>query len=288
MSENKTYRKIERLSPSSINKLLTDYRGWYKNYVLGESIPNNIYFEFGTAFHGLLEDFMQGELQEGETISGYAERMYNAGFDKWFVNNKTIQPFWDEELGITQTAAEEWTFKYINKWVGYATVTEKKKGTAAALKENTPKLCEWHLEDEELKVHGYADAYYGKYRWTPASGFLNFHNVDDEVNPNIMRDLMVDYKTSKVDLNTNNTTYYLQAMIYALIFQRAHKRNKLNFVCIDYIKYNEKYFYQVTPEALAKIEKLIKEAWNVVDMINDNPEKYADKPPMKLRLGDYI
>jgi len=286
MEETK-YRKIERLSPSSIIKLLTDYKGWYRNYVLGEKEPDNVYFQFGTAFHGFLEDFFAVEPTSSDNIKSFVERRYTELFDKWFTKNTELHTFFDEELGITLETSEEWTYNYLKQWVDETLPLEKKHGVVKAFNFNKPSICEWHLEDAELKVHGYADAYYGKDKYNVASGFINFHTIED-VNMVEFGDYIKDYKTSKVDRNTNNTKYYLQTLIYALMFTRANKRNKINFVCIDYLKYNQKYFYHVPEHILCSLEKLIKDIHRIIDKINETPEKYFDSPPEKLSLKDYL
>lgn len=281
------YKKVERTSPSNIISFLSNYKEWYRNYILGERIPDNVYFQFGTAFHGLLEDFFNDSPNSGETIKTYTARKYEELFKKWFETNKELIDFFDEEKGITMKSSSDWTYKYINQWVLETLPIEKKYGCEKAFNYNKPSICEWHLEDEELKVHGYADAYYGKDKYNVASGFLNFHTIDD-VSPMEFGHCMTDYKTSKVDRNTNNTKYFLQTMIYALMFKRANKRKLINFVCVDYLKYNQKYYYHVTPSILSSMEKLIKEYWLIVNMINENPEEYRDAPPKKLSLKDFL
>lgn len=281
------YKTIKRLSPSSIIKFLSDYKGWYKNYVLGEKEPNNVYFEFGTAFHGMLEDFFIDK-PHNQSIKEYTTMKYNELWKKWFEDNTTLKSFMDESLGITMSTASEWTYNYLKQWVTETLPLEKKYGSDKAFQYNSPSLCEWHLEDEELHVHGYADAYYGKDKFNISSGTININMVEDDFNPSIFGAVMSDYKTSKVDRNTNNTKYVLQALIYALMYTRINKRKKMQWVCIDYLKYNTKFFYYVTPSMLSSIEKLINDVWLQVVEINNNPEKYFDAPPDKKSLKEYI
>lgn len=269
------YKTVERLSPSSIIMLVSDYKKWYRNYILGEREPDNVYFQFGTAFHGLLEDFFNDKPNDSDTLKSYTERKFTELFEKWFQKNVELQTFFDEELGITMETSEEWVFDYLKRWLKETIPMEKKYGTEKAFSYNSPSICEWHLEDEELKVHGYVDAYYGKDKFNVASGFLNYHTI-------------LDYKTSKLDRNTNNTKYFLQTMIYALIYQRQNKRKSLNFVCVDYIKYGVKHYYHITENILSSIEKLINDAWLIVDKVNENPEKYMEVPPEKISLKSYI
>lgn len=281
------YKTITRLSPSSIIKLLSDYKGWYRTYVLGEREPNNVYFEFGTAFHGMLEDFFNDKPKEDETIKSYTEKKYTELWSKWFEDNETLQEFMNEDVGITMDRAEKWTYDYLKKWVEETIIIEEKKGTEKAFELNSPSITEWHLEDEELKTHGYVDAYYGKDKYSSASGFLHTNTVED-LNPIEMGSLICDYKTSKVDRNTNNTKYFLQTMIYALIYQRQNKRRKIKFISVDYLKYGRKFYYYIPEDMFQRIEKLIKDTWLLVNKVNENPEEYKDKPPMKIRLNDYI
>lgn len=282
------YRKVERTSPSNIILFLSNYKEWYQRYILGIKIPDNVYFQFGTAFHGLLEDFFNDKPLAEDTIQSYTTRKYSELFKKWFEDNNELIDFFDEEKGITMKSSSDWTYNYLKQWVTETLPLEKKYGCEKAFDYNKPSICEWHLEDEGLKCHGYMDSFRGKDKYNSKSAKLTMNMAYDDFDPSLFGNLVVDFKTSKVDRNTNNTKYALQSLIYALMYSRRNKRNKIQWICIDYVKYNEKFFYFVTQKMLDDIQKLIEDYWKIVDVINENPEKYFDSPPEKLKFGDYL
>lgn len=277
--EGNKYREIKHCSPSSILKYLFNYKEWYNTYVLGESTDNNIYFEFGTAFHGLLEDFFNDVPKDGENIVDYTTRKYHELFNKWFIkNNGELHKFMDEEYCMDNF--QDWTFKYFQDWVNQTKELERSLGTAKAFEKNSPSLCEIEMFNEELKLKGIVDAYYGKDKYNPVSRFLNINFLDEG--------LIEDYKTSKLHVNSNPTKYYLQLWIYALLWSKNNGRKVPNFVSVNYVKYSYKFFIPVNKRILSSIEKLIKDINSSIEQINEEPEKYSDKPPKKISFKEYL
>lgn len=280
-------KDIERVSPSMVISFLGEYDKWFNNYVMKVRVPNNIYFETGTAVHEFKEEFFKDFPRDGETIKQYASRKFN---ELWKVlkAKESLKEFMidDEEVnpqGYTYDEIKEWLIDNTKVWVKEVSRVEKGQfkrsgdmdlATGCAYKWNKPCQIEEHCEAEfnGVKVHGYIDAVYSK---------DNFHNGSE----NLTFELH-DYKTSSKNFKTVPTDYYLQLMIYALMYKAM--KNKVEWITVDYLKYSQKYFFKVTDDAMNKIQQLLIDVKAQIDMITADPKKYLDKPPKKLRLTRYL
>ena len=264
---------IERISPSSILSFCSNYKEWHKQYILKEPV-NNIYMAVGKAVHGILEGFFL-EPPKFAQIRDFASDRFNLLWKQEVLNNGELQAFLsDLDAPIKQSDLMAWLYKYIATWVDETERLERTKGTDYAFRLNSPKWVEYQIYDEELKVKGIIDAVIASDRFNKKSKHATF--------------MLVDYKTSSKIRNTLPTGYYIQLMIYALLFHRDKK--KIDWVAVDYLKYNQKYFFRVTDEALKKTEDLITSVWSEMEILNEklkNGEGILDYKP-RTELGKFI
>lgn len=268
MNENK------QISPSEILSFVSNYKDWYSSYILGERVEN-IYTVLGTAIHSFMESFFSVEPRLEDTIPSFATRRFSELFEEHIISNKLLQqhlalpsPYSnDGSPAYTMEEIKEWLSARIQQWVKETKPMEVKYGVVKAYEYNKPTTMEEHLE--KGLVHGYLDALYTTDK---------FHRKSRAI-----KQMVVDYKTSSKKENTLATDYYVQMMIYAYMLHGTKRQP--DWVCIDYLKYGEKYLFRVTEDAVTKIENLI----------NDVHPKILEAYELKdinykhgLSLGSYI
>ena len=264
---------IERLSPSSILSFCKKYKEWHSQYIMGIPI-SGIYLTAGSAVHTILEEFFK-EPPKGAQIRDFASDRLNVLWTREVLNNSEFQAFLSEpDAPFTADELFQWLYRYLLVWVEETERIERTKGTELAFRFNTPEWVEYEIFDKDLKVKGIIDAVISTDKFNVKSKTATF--------------MLVDYKTSSKSRMTLPTDYYIQLMIYALLFIRDGK--KIDWVAVDYLKYNQKYIFRVTEEGLQKTQNLIESVWCEMNYLNEklkNGENILDYKPA-TRLVNFL
>lgn len=267
---------LKHISPSSLNAFLNHYDQWYSRYILGEKIPNNIYMCAGTAVHNFLEDFFEVGPKPGETISSFATRRFSECYAKNLTENKELLQFLSaDDSPYALTDLLSWVEAKIRTWVDETSRIEKKYGAARAFEFNSPCKIEEEIKDfiGEVPIKGYIDAVYQKSKWSRENG-LEFQ--------------IADYKTSSKQMETIHADYFVQLLMYAYVYKRRGKRVK--WVIVDYVKYNQKYFFRVNDALIEALERLVADVWvqmnERVRLHNEGVD--VSKMRTDIKLEDYL
>ena len=268
--------ELKHVSASSLNTYLGDYSEWYKRYILGERIPENIYMRAGTAVHNFFENFYMEEPKEGETIAQFATRRFKECYNEQIKGDSILIDFVSEPDAVYDLdLLKSWCEARVRTWVQETQRLEPKYGAQKAFQYNSPVKVEEELQDfiGEVPVKGFIDAVYAKNRWQKDNG-LQF--------------LLVDYKTSSKQDNTIHDKYFIQLLMYAYIYKRRGKR--VNWVIVDYLKYNQKYYFRVNDKLMEGIERLCKDVWQGmkerIKLHNEGVDVSEMKP--EIKIGDYL
>jgi len=261
--------KIERLSASNINSFINNYDQWYETYLLGKPLEPNIYLVGGTAVHEFLENFYAQGPKTGESIRDFATRRFKECWVEYIENNEEFVKFASEEdAPYTLSDAQKWLTAKVQVWVDETTRLEEKYGSENAYKYNSPVYNEeeFILETGGVSVKGFIDAVFKHDKWKKQRG---------------LEYTLVDYKTSSKQFGTIPAEYYIQLLIYALYYKQ--KRRKCQWVVVDYIKYNSKYFFRVTDDELDKLQLMIQDVWEEIQEVVEKYNRGEDVSEYKPR-----
>jgi len=274
------HRKI--LSHSQMITFISKYKEWYDQKILGNPIPDNIYFQTGTACHNFMEQFFKTPLNV-ETIADFATKTFAECWESNIKTNTKLLEFIDtSETDITLPNLQFWLTRYIQTWVQETQKLEVKYGAKKALEYNSPTFLEEHIVDTELGVQCYIDAQYDVDKWHRASRTLSI--LVPDVAP------IEDYKTSQKQRMTVPTDNFLQTILYSVMKERQNKRTKIHWGAIDFMRYNCKYFVRIDERQKEKVVKMTEDVHEQIKYILSEIDKGNDMMDYKhgLKLGDYI
>jgi len=256
-----------KLSPTAILTFLKSPYDWYRYYILGEPMPDSEYTVAGSIIHKFLEEFFSSQPLKNETIKEFATRRFK---ELWFKIDWTR--FNELKDKLSKTEIKKWLYGYIKSWVDETERLEQKYGTQKSFNINCPTLKEYKIFDKELNIGGIVDAIFTDDRFTPKSKTLNM--------------IIVDYKTSSKTRTTLPKEYFVQLLIYAYILKK--QGNKVDYVCIDYIKYNSRYFLVVTENVYKIIEKFINDVSKEINEVAKYDVEMVKNYKPRTRIDDYL
>ncbi|MBT3407576.1 hypothetical protein HOK68_02870 [Candidatus Woesearchaeota archaeon] len=241
-------------SPSSINLYKQCPRRYYYRYIEKKPSMPNRYTIIGNSVHSVLENFFKinishiNETNYEKELTVFILELMNKEFE-----NTKHQLSKINLLNESSELYDEFNFM-INLWIkNFCTRIQiqlsKSKTFAQSflfIKPNT----EIKLISQEHKVQGFVDAIFKRKKG----------------------DILVDYKTSKKDIMTED--YITQLSIYALLYYQNYKKLP-NKVGVDFLKHGKMHFIDVDQDLLkkAKLEcELIKINTQSIN-IGDYPKK---------------
>lgn len=229
-----------------------------------KKFEDNIYTVTGKLYHKFLESFFKYPFQKDFTVHTFGVNSLKHNF-KTIFQDYDVKKWYNND--ISYVSVKTTIIKWVKKWINETKLYESKYGSEKAIQINSPIHMEYFIKDEQLKILGYIDALYLQDPFNEKSQTLY---------------LISDYKTSLKTFNTLHLDYVLQLYIYAYLL---HQKNiKVEWVCIDYVHSNEKYFFRYTEDNDLKIHTLINTIWNDIKKIENDHEFI----PRKINLSDYI
>lgn len=180
---------------------------WYLKYVAHEEGAENVYGEFGSCCHKILEQFVKGELQQDELVSAYVNEfdetvrsgdgyysnitstLFNTGFDYFsYCSMKNLHLDGCKIVGVEY----ECHFKVGNNdFIGFIDlliqdsdgnliVIDHKSGEYPMNKSGTVKAkCKDKLESYKRQLYLYSKAVYEKFHKYPTKLVWNFFKTKD-------------------------------------------------------------------------------------------------------------
>lgn len=242
--------KLEHTSASNILLFAKSFKEWCNRYVHKEPFIPTIYTLSGNIIHKVLETFLSSDF-ESETLREHFTDKFNPLIDNYILKyKKELDVLSNDDLNASKI--KEVCFNYLKNLLSQLELKTSTKTYKEIWDENKPNFVELELKDTKYKLVGHIDC-----------GFIS----KDKNATKSKTFTIMDFKTSRKDLFTNRTDYYIQLIIYAYLC----KQNKMNvdWVAIDFIRTNEKHFYRVTDEGMKKVEQLLKDYWKQIDKLNN-------------------
>lgn len=252
-----------RISPSSINTFRQCNRRWYFEYILAKESAPTIHLLRGTAVHQVLEElfkrksFPSGEKFREEMLTEATMLLQKA----W---KEHIDPFEEREETKAKSFRESESMinRFVNKFCDNIQLGIE-NGQYSSERQGyyflKPTFKELWLDDEyETDTFGRAKLDKdGNKIPLPDSlhvgGFIDAVNKDFENNK-----ILVDYKTSKKYKNALSEEYVLQLAIYAYLYSKQMGELPA-YVAINYLKYDEVFFIQVTPSLIEQAKQKLQD-----------------------------
>jgi putative RecB family exonuclease len=261
--------KTIRLSPSSINTFGKCPRRWYYEYIEAKQTGPSIHFQRGTAVHSVLEhvftirSFPSGE-KFREVMMDKAHSLFEDAWkdnviDVLELDDKTNQKYYNESKFMVE--------RFINKFcdnIQAGIMSGEFSSERQGFYFLRPMFKEFWVDDE------YEMTPDGKYRKDddgnkiPKPDTLHVGGFVDSINKTFDKSvILVDYKTSKKYKNALSDEYVLQLAIYAYLWQKQYGILP-EYVSINYLKYDESFFIQVTPSLIQHAIRKIKDMRNAI------------------------
>lgn len=258
--------QLEHISASNILLFCKDFKEWKKRYIEKIPLENNIYLVTGTIVHKTLEEFFNIEPVAGISLKEHYTQKFNKIIDK-YINEYHIQLIELENDTLNRVTIKEMLFNYLKKhYQQTMDMVTPKRTEYQAFTFNKPNINELELKEDTYKLIGYLDAVYiSTDRFRRASRCYN----------------ILDYKTSKENVTTLFSDYYIQLMIYAYLL--SCNQHKTDWVAIESIRYNTRHYFKVTEESLKKVEQLLKDYYTEIDKYNACEDKENFKPNLKIQ-----
>ena len=243
------------LSPTSIAMLKRCPRSFWYKYVEKLPIPITEALAKGNVVHDVLEKFANTQFKLNEyNVEKVFERFVDQQID--ISSQRYLKYFKDEKEAKNDIKNIVYMFitRFIQEMKG---LVESKIATNYnhAFNLIKPKWTEQTLKDKNLNVMGKID-------YIQTSPFSN-------------KTTIIDYKTSKKYGYEFNNDYKDQVAIYAYL---ASLNNiAADTVAINYLRYGEIYFFEITPELIAHARNEIRRARDFINLNHDKKENFYRK-----------
>lgn len=239
-----------KLSPSSINTLFSCPKKWWYNYVDKHPTKLSIHLVKGNVIHSVLEEMFDVKLTSSyqEDISKRANALFDEKWDlsKLKLTAKEKKDHTDDAKLIIKNIIIK-----LCAQIEMLLLMGKAQEPNHALNLIKPKFKEQYYKCDTLNVGGYIDAIH--------EGFENDVTL-------------VDYKTSYKYKNNLSEEYRRQLSIYAYLYN-INNGKLPDWVCINYLRFGDSFYLEVTPSMIAYAENEIKRARYFIT-INTKKEQY--------------
>ena len=250
-----------KLSPSKINTYLNCPLKFYYYYIKKIKTKPSIHLLRGTIVHKVLEDLFDG--RPPKSLEGFKKKARTLFDNRW--NVKSLKMDADEE--------ETFRLESLNMIENYAANVYskmdslmkcgKKLNVYQAYNTIKPKVKEVRLSDDDLDIRGIVDQVFVDYNGNT---------------------IIVDLKTSNSYRYSISEDYFIQLCIYALLYKRLNGV-VADWVCVDYLKAGEKFFFKCGVEETEFAEKVIKEVHSKV--VSSNKDDYPKCPNSLCAYCDF-
>ena len=248
--------KILRISPSSINVFRQCPRRWFYQYVQAIETETTDAMRRGNVVHHVLENiFNITKFPSGErfrtAIMDHAMSLFEKEWSDFF-DSKKHELYNDSKLMVT---------RFVNKFVDNiqnGINNGEYQGERHGFYMTRPKFRELWLDDQFKKDDNNRYLLDENKEKIPLENSLNVGGFIDSVEKNFaFEKILIDYKTSKKYKNALSEEYVLQLSIYAYLWS-VNKNEMPSYVAINYLKYDETFYIQVTPSLIEMAKKKIK------------------------------
>ena len=210
-------------SPSSINTYLKNPRLYYYRYILKIPSKPSIHLYKGSLIHEIIEN-----AYKSKTYINLATQLPLELSFKWklpqdlILTKKEEKQHYNDAKSILKQFGQS-VERSIKNIMEDSRIKTKQKAWNSFIPINN----EEEIIDTELDLKGIIDAV------TPI-------HENGEL-------CIIDYKTSKKINHVFQTDYLRQLILYAILYERKHKKN-IDIVGINYLRYGETYFFTLTKE----------------------------------------
>lgn len=245
--------------------------------------PPNINLVRGNAVHETFDEFFNMNwIPNGETYRKYCLDRATNIFDKIWKEKMTEIVISEEDEKRYYVESKFMVTRFINNLcdnIEDGLASTKYSNPTHGYNSHKPKFKEFWLDDE---THAFIPGdkkrtQIPKELRTPMEETLHVGGFLD--NCNVAFDgtiTLVDYKTSTTFKDSFNPDYVLQLSIYAYLWNKQF--NELpDYLCINYLKYNKSYYFEVTPSLIHKAVLEIKKMRMSIMESGLDKEKYLIK-----------
>jgi len=231
---------VEFLSPSSVNTYLGCPRRFYYRYIVRVPDRPNRYSVKGLIIHEIIEEFLS---KYEKSLKKRLDRITKkiATKEKFEVFEMSEEEI-DYELKDIDLIIRSF-YNMFRMKMRMALFQEKAKNEQHAFYLIRPKYQEIEIQDDHLKLRGRID--------TIEKTFSG-------------KTIIGDYKTSSMYGICPKEDHMRQIAMYSLLYYKKHLRFP-DYACLYYLRYGEKYYFEVTPSMISEAESLVKYVWNEID-----------------------